>query len=377
MLDTLALTQPQMDSRLSSELSSGTLPQSLLFWGRPYSSRMTAAISLSAALMGLSFDQALSSPDLVAVTDRDHAVRLKAASGILLKNRNQAALKHLRREAQVLLLQYREALWTNQEKDAFAAASELSELLDKTPDLDSQKDTESFCSSFDAALDKLLSRSKRSSGFSIDQLRAIQTSLNQDSSSAKCVILENIELVTVGAMNSALKLLEEPPAGARLILVSKNARRILPTILSRVRSYEFPPVPASLQDSLLRNLFHTTREWNSIEDYYFSMAGLDLDRLGAWAEDWVRRTSVERRLFEPSEMTQLCSFLERFACQPLFLEKCVAILEDGMAKGVIAPAEAARTLAIYNRANSDAQTYNTNRRSMLDSIQREVVSGWR
>ena len=45
-LSRLSAVQPSIASRLSEELSSASLPQSLLFHGPSYSGRMSAAIEL-------------------------------------------------------------------------------------------------------------------------------------------------------------------------------------------------------------------------------------------------------------------------------------------------------------------------------------------
>ncbi|MCL5407718.1 MAG: hypothetical protein M1429_04465, partial [Patescibacteria group bacterium] len=57
--------------------------------------------------------------------------------------------------------------------------------------------------------------------------------LKPHSSSLKLAVLSGVENMTLEAANSLLKILEEPPAYAVLILQSSNKEKILPTILSR------------------------------------------------------------------------------------------------------------------------------------------------
>lgn len=58
-------------------------------------------------------------------------------------------------------------------------------------------------------------------------------SLKPHSSKRKLVIIYGIELMTLEAANSLLKVLEEPPGESVLILQTKKLDRVLPTIASR------------------------------------------------------------------------------------------------------------------------------------------------
>ena len=51
-------------------------------------------------------------------------------------------------------------------------------------------------------------------------------------------IFENAEVLTVGAQNSILKILEEPPEGVYFILLSEGADKLLTTITSRVQRFD-------------------------------------------------------------------------------------------------------------------------------------------
>lgn len=58
---------------------------------------------------------------------------------------------------------------------------------------------------------------------------------------AKIYIIENIEYSTTEAMNTLLKMLEEPTKGIYALFTTKNKNRILPTILSRCQIIEIRP----------------------------------------------------------------------------------------------------------------------------------------
>ena len=69
----------------------------------------------------------------------------------------------------------------------------------------------------------------------IEQIREIQKELNlkPTSSIAKVVLLSEAEKITLPAQHSLLKILEEPPGNAVIILVTQNKKMLLPTIISR------------------------------------------------------------------------------------------------------------------------------------------------
>lgn len=58
----------------------------------------------------------------------------------------------------------------------------------------------------------------------------------------KVYILKNFDLCTVQAQNKLLKTLEEPPAGVIFVLTCMNIDGVLPTILSRAKVINIPPL---------------------------------------------------------------------------------------------------------------------------------------
>ena len=367
-----ALVQPQVASRLEADLASG-LPQALLFAGPAYSGRMSAALETALTLTGEDDQwERLGTSRLVIISDRDSQLRLKAAEGILSRSRNQAAMDNLVHETRILLSSCHEALWTASDKDLFNAADELGSLFYELPDMEDGKAVDAFLKDYDAALGRFLSKKRKGAGFTIDQVRAVQAFLQQGAGQVKCVILEGIEDVTTGAMNSVLKLLEEPPEGAYIILVSKNRTRILPTVLSRVRPYDFHPIEEARQEELLMRRFAASG-YNSIEDFIQASSGLDMAKLDAFAEEFVHSLLVRHEPQSAAEMTTLCTFLDSFSSYEVFLRRVMAIVEDGMRGGHVAPREARRCLSIVSSACDEALRFNQNKRTMLDRISRGLV----
>ena len=74
----------------------------------------------------------------------------------------------------------------------------------------------------------------------IDQVRDLVAKTNLTSQGGtRVVLIENIERMPIEAQNSFLKTLEEPAGNTVFLLSSSQVKKVLPTILSRVRQQEF------------------------------------------------------------------------------------------------------------------------------------------
>ncbi|MBN2184466.1 MAG: AAA family ATPase [Candidatus Krumholzibacteriota bacterium] len=73
------------------------------------------------------------------------------------------------------------------------------------------------------------------------------------------VILFEVHRATIEAQNAFLKLLEEPPSSAVLILVTEYPERLLPTILSRCQEIRFDPLPEETVAAFLETYYSIER----------------------------------------------------------------------------------------------------------------------
>ena len=67
---------------------------------------------------------------------------------------------------------------------------------------------------------------------------------------AKVAVIDGAHLLNESAANALLKVLEEPPAYARLVLVAPSRELVLPTLVSRSLEVAFAPLPESTLKSL-------------------------------------------------------------------------------------------------------------------------------
>jgi DNA polymerase-3 subunit delta' len=96
-------------------------------------------------------------------------------------------------------------------------------------------------------------RKKLRSDIVVDDTRAIAgfLRLTPAESQWRVVVVDGADFMNTNAANALLKILEEPPEKALLLLVSDNPGRILPTIRSRCRMLALKPLPPGVVEEAL------------------------------------------------------------------------------------------------------------------------------
>lgn len=93
----------------------------------------------------------------------------------------------------------------------------------------------------------------RSSNIPADAVRTLGPFLHQTAGEGgrRVVIVDALDELNPTGANALLKLVEEPPAGAVLLLVAHSMARVLPTIRSRCRLLRLAPLPAEQVQAVL------------------------------------------------------------------------------------------------------------------------------
>lgn len=107
----------------------------------------------------------------------------------------------------------------------------------------------------------------------VEQVRKIIDEAKYKSldSTYKIYILDEVHMLSAGAWNAMLKLLEEPPAKTIFIMCTTDPQKIPATILSRVQRFDFQRIPTKL---ILERLGYILDEENK-EDKIFTNVDLD------------------------------------------------------------------------------------------------------
>lgn len=96
-------------------------------------------------------------------------------------------------------------------------------------------------------------KGKMKQDIAVDDVRRVGPFLRMTSAEGgwRVVVIDGAERMNLSGQNAILKILEEPPAGALLLLVTENPGSLLPTIRSRCRRLLLNPLPEPTVAELL------------------------------------------------------------------------------------------------------------------------------
>jgi DNA polymerase-3 subunit delta' len=94
----------------------------------------------------------------------------------------------------------------------------------------------------------------RARSIGIEQIRAVidRVSKQPFSGPRSVVVVMQAHMATTEAQNAFLKLLEEPPSSAAIVLVTERPDLLLPTVVSRCSEIRFNPLPDAVTAEFLR-----------------------------------------------------------------------------------------------------------------------------
>jgi DNA polymerase-3 subunit delta' len=100
----------------------------------------------------------------------------------------------------------------------------------------------------------------------IEKIRELQdsASLTPTEARKKCSLFFDAERMSVGAANSLLKILEEPPSHLVMILTTTNMNEILPTIRSRCMTFRFSTLPTDKIKAWLREIHNVEQTLSEV-----------------------------------------------------------------------------------------------------------------
>jgi len=110
----------------------------------------------------------------------------------------------------------------------------------------------------------------------IDQVRSLRASVNQRpvEGQFKLIIIHSAHLLTTEAQNALLKVLEEPPAHAVIILRAKNKESLLPTILSRTEIIIVAEEVEATETNIFSDTKDLLREISEVKNSHVFLDGL-------------------------------------------------------------------------------------------------------
>ena len=266
---------------LQDDIASSKLPGAVLFSGDDSCGKLTAALetarvlSCSASPRGkwtcscpsCLRHKALVSPNLLLLGPRDCSLEIQAAqkafvASVSLKDKHQNATRYLfLRAVRKLENRFNPALWQDSDKlnKIAVLTSELDEYLeelDPARELPESSQVEGLCQKI-VDLCQKLEGSFMYDSIPILQIRNLSAWAHIGAAAGtKVIIIEKAERMLASVRNALLKILEEPPANTLFILTTARKSAVLPTILSRLRCYNFSKRGADQEKEIIERVFH-------------------------------------------------------------------------------------------------------------------------
>ena len=357
ILGGLDKTQPEAASLLEELCRENAFPNAVLFSGERCSGRMFAARAVC---------ERLGVPDenVIIVSDRNHAYRIKTAIALYRKHKNTSARRFLVENVSILLQQYHGALMDAQStiaaKKRFSDAAEVTDVI-RELEISEENDADKICDKLEKALSPLM-ESNRIASISIGQVRAIRDwcATSSMDGEQKFVVIEGLENAGDGAVNALLKTLEEPPEGSHFILISENAGRIPATILSRVRKFRFKAYGAQEKAYVLNNLFVDPSRYENLEQFFLQGSGIDDRFLSDSAKALLDKKDVD--------LPALVSVLEKTQGWDIFFDHVMDEIRNAYLDGRLDQRRTDYLLKAVNEAVTKGRTFNQTRRLTFDFV---------
>lgn len=304
------LEQP-ITNTLAGDVARNTLPHSILFYGPKFSAKFTTALELSRVLAcekngmwgcscpSCSIHEQLLSPNLIVAGPRSCIPEIVAARATFLRDVNRVSdeekffitrLLYLR-AVRKLLMRFSPVLWDGSDKVSKInpILTSISEQMEEF----SVANIESLRKNGEKITDEIFSHCQKledsflPEAIPIFQIRNIRSWATLTSSvNKKTVILENADKMNDNSRNALLKLLEEPGESTEFILLTEKRQNIIPTILSRLRSFQFIRRPEAVQKSVIKQVFRDDSEkFSSLSGFFDEFLSLPREEISRVAEE--------------------------------------------------------------------------------------------
>ena len=296
------LDHSEIVNTLKEDIRLKRLPSSLLFYGDIYTGKLTAALELARVLScGLKGEwtckcpsceqhRLLEAPGTVMLGNRYFIEEIEACADVLRRTRHLTGQYQFVRAIRKLTRRFDQQIWEGLENKLKGLSSELEQIeqiIDKIEPgatLPTEK-----------KLDKLLLDAVKISNKIVKYITGDNVPINHIrnitywthtsfTGASKVIIIEGSDSMGEASRNALLKIIEEPPPSVYFILISSRKNKIIPTILSRVRSYNFRSRSDAEDRTILRRIFkEDSKEYKNLRDYFMGMKGINLSILRQYA----------------------------------------------------------------------------------------------
>ena len=184
-----------------------------------------------------------------------------------------------------------------------------------------------------------------------------------------------MEAATEGAKNSLLKMLEEPEEKSHMILISSNPQKLLETILSRVRKFQFPPLGEKKTAQIIKDKFGVWEYYPSFDSFFFEK-GSGEEARREFDEDLkiVSKALISSKPLMGDKEEEILSSIEKLSAWSHFVESLLYLLEKAWKDGSLSNRNAKKKAEILNSFFISTDVYNMGPRMAFDILLREASS---
>ena len=384
---------------LRRELSSGTLPQAVLLHGPPYSGKLSTALEIarvltcarsgewSCACPSCIRQRLLTHPGTVLAGSRYFRREIAASADVLLRTRKPPARYLFIRAVRKLTRRFDPLLWEGEDSRVRALGpvlAQVEETLDSlSPDRDEgaepkEKGLEKMLEAIQAGC-RQLAQALPEDNIPINVVRRAAAWLHLTPGLGeirKVLILENAERMLDSSANSLLKLLEEPPPNARLVLITVRRAALRETVASRLRPYPLVERGPEQSAEVLARIFREEgSSYSSLRDYFLRWEEVNPDELRLLAQRFVQSALAgpEEEAQPDSagaleQITELASTRNGRQITVVFFEELTLRLQQLLQAGAIEPRRLRRWSDAFRQHLEALQRYNQQPVLNLESL---------
>ena len=385
---------------LRDDIARGGLPGAVLLAGPDSSGKLTCALEIARVLSCTAAERRgqwlcdcpscrrhkeLASTNVLLAGPRDCSLEILAAQRAFLAAATDnapyllAARYLFVRAVRKLTMRFSQVLWEDDEKVSkiaplIQAVDELLEQIDGTKPLPAHDRLEKICADTVKQAEKLAA-SFMYDALPISQIRRASAWARLKSPDGKKVcIIEHADRMNEAARNALLKILEEPPADTVFILTTSRRGAVMPTILSRVRTYSFVQRTEAQQVEVLARVFHADAGagGGTIDGYLQTFLPVTPDAVRDCARAFY--ASVEQGAFPAvADMVKSCAGFEPRLLFRLFL---AGVLDAQNTDALTARGSerAAKNAAALRECHANVVSYNQTPAAALESLWRELFA---
>ncbi|MGL4524768.1 MAG: hypothetical protein ACRCVN_04525 [Spirochaetia bacterium] len=277
--------QEAVVSLLEATIVGDQLPPALLFYGPQYSGKLTVALELSRILTckedarwtclcaHCQAQRELAYPYTLMLGNRYFDQEIQACQRTFLSQPNRATYYLFIRSIRKLLRRFDNFLWEDDDQRYRKAKSLIMNLGEILADFEGE-DFEKMPVSKAMLIDKMMQSAQALSAIlsgyhiSIGQVRALRSWCMSTSWEKRVVIIEDADRMNESARNALLKILEEPPADLYFILIAPQRSALIPTLLSRLRSYQFLDRTKAQEQEIIERVFRQEEKKLSLGTFF-------------------------------------------------------------------------------------------------------------